>query len=173
MKKTLLALAMASVSLLSVNNAQADNKSSMKFIGVVQASSCDIDASDLSNINMPDVTQKDFSGKGSKSGEQSFTVKISDCPNTVKHAQIGVTGTADKTDSSLLAIDAGDSAAKGIAISLSAQGQKLAVNTAKSVPLPVKNGAASFSMTAQYVATSDEVVSGAVTATAQASITYM
>ena len=109
MKKTLIALTMAGMSVISLHNAVASDSSTIKFIGSVEASSCDLDTDDMSSISMPPVTQKDFTAKGATSAAQSFTVKISDCPNTVKKAQLSVSGAADSTDSSLLAIDAGDS----------------------------------------------------------------
>ncbi|HEC2037738.1 TPA: type 1 fimbrial protein [Klebsiella oxytoca] len=173
MKKTLIALALTSASIVSVNNAMASDSSTMRFVGSVEASSCDLDTSDLSSISMPSVTQKDFSAKGATSGAQSFTIKVSDCPNTVKKAQLSVSGTADSTDSSLLAIDTGDNMASGLAIALTAQGNPLAINSGKSIPRTVTNGETTFAMTAKYVATSDTVVSGGVSASAQVNITYM
>ena len=161
-----------SLSILSLNNACANNSSTLKFTGSIEASSCDLDTSDLSSISMPSVTQRDFSGAGSSSGEQTFTVKVSNCPNTVKSAQLSVSGNADKTNPSYLAIDTGENMASGIAIQLIAQGTGLAVNTGKSIPRVITNGGATFDMAAVYVATSDTVVSGGVSASAQLNITY-
>lgn len=172
MKKSLIAMTLAGISVVSMNNAFASNSSAISFVGSIEASSCDLDTSDLSSISMPSVTQKDFSAKGATAGEKSFDIKISDCPNTVKAAQLSVTGTADKTDSSLLAIDSGDNMASGIAIALSVLGTPLSVNTGKSILRTVTDGEATFAMTAKYVATSDTVVSGGVSASAQVNITY-
>lgn len=173
MNKKIIALVISGMTFMATNSAMAENSSSMRIIGSVVASSCDIDTSDFSNISMPSVTQKDFSGKGATAGEQSFTIKVSDCPNTVKKAQVSVSGTADKSDSSLLAIDSGEGMASGIAIAIGAQGSNLTLNTGKSIPRTVTNGATTFNMSAKYVATSDTVVAGGVSASAQVNVTYM
>lgn len=173
MKKSLLCLLLSGLFITSVNNAMAQNSSSMRIIGSVVASSCDIDTSGFSNISMPSVTQKDFTGKGSTAGEQSFEVKVSDCPNTVNSARVSVSGKSDATDANLLAVDTGENMATGIAIGITAQGSQLPVNTGKSIPRQVKNGEATFEMTAKYIATSDVVVSGGVSATAQINVTYL
>lgn len=173
MNKKIIALVISGMSVIGMHNAMAESASNMRFIGAVTASSCDIDTSSLSNISLPSVTQKDFSGKGVSAGEQKFSVRVSGCPNAIKTAALKVTGTADKTNEDLLAIDKVDGGAEGIAIQLLANGTNtLRVNTGTTIPQQLKNGETTFNLSARYVAVSDDVTAGAVAAAAQVGIVY-
>lgn len=173
MNKKIIALIISGMSVLSMHNAMADNTSSMRFTGAVTVSACDIDTSGFSNVNLPSVTQKDFSGAHSVAGEQSFSVKISGCPNTIKKASLRVTGTADSQDSALLAIDQGEGMATGVAIQLLSAGSALNINSDSTGLHTLSNGETTFDLTARYVAVSDTVVAGGVTASAQIDMTYI
>lgn len=98
MNKKIIALIISGVSVIGMHNAMAESASNLRFIGAVTASSCDIDTSSLSNVSLPSVTQKDFSGEGVSAGEQQFSVRVSGCPNAIKTAALKVSGTADKTN---------------------------------------------------------------------------
>ena len=173
MNKKFLALMIASMTVLGASSAMAQNSSSLRINGVITASSCDVDTTGLTSVSLPSVTQKDFKGKGSSAGEKHFNISVTECPNTVSAVQVKVSGTADSTDSNLLAIDSGEGMAEGIAIAFGAQGQPLAVNDSVGIPKPVKNGATEFDMTAKYVATSDVVTSGGISASAQINLVYL
>lgn len=173
MNKKIIALLVSGMSVIGMHSAMAESASNMRFIGAVQASSCDVDTSSLSDIRMPSVTQKDFSGQGVTAGEQQFSVRVSGCPNALKTAALKVSGTADKTNKDLLAIDKGEGMAEGIAIQLLANGTNtLGVNTGTTLPQPLKNGETTFNLGARYVATSDIVTSGGVNASAQIGVVY-
>lgn len=173
MNKKIIALVVSGMAVIGMHNAMAESASNIRFIGAVQASSCDIDTTSLSNVKLPSVTQKDFSSSGISAGEQQFSVRVSGCPNALKTAALKVTGTADKTNSDLLAIDKGDGMAEGIAIELIANGTNtLSVNTGTTLPQPLKNGETTFNLAARYVAVDDVVTAGGVTASAQVGIIY-
>lgn len=173
MNNKIIALVISGMSFLGMHNAMAENTSSMRFTGAITVSGCDVDTGGFSNVNLPSVTQKDFSGVHSVAGEQTFSVKISGCPGTIKKASLRVRGTADSTDKTLLAVEAGEGLATGIAIQLLSGGAPLYINSGYSRLKSLKNGGATFDLTARYVAVSDNVVAGGVAASAQVDMFYI
>lgn len=173
MNKKIIALLISGMSVFSINHAMAENTSSMRFIGAVTVSACDIDTSGFSSVNMPSVTQKDFTGAHTVAGAQNFSVKISGCPNTVKKAKLRVTGTADSDSPDLLAIDKSDGMATGIGIQILSAGAPLHINSGSTDLHTLNNGETTFDLTARYVAVKDVVVAGGVAASAQIDMTYI
>lgn len=175
MKKSLIAVAFAATSVLSVSNAFAAG-GTVNFSGEILDSACTVDvASQNQSVELGKYNKTEFTAPGSKTAAKDFNIVLKDCPETVESATVRFDGTPEATNTSLLAIDSSVAgAATGVAINLM---------TADKVDLPLhgENGYSyalsstednTLKFYAQYQSTAAAVTAGPANSVANFSVNY-
>lgn len=118
MKMKLIAVAFAATSALTAANATA-NSGTVKFTGKILDTACKVDVqSQDKTVALGTYGKSEFNAVGDTTTATKFTLVLTACPDTVTSAAVKFDGTPDATDSKLLAIDTGDTAAEGVAINI-------------------------------------------------------
>ncbi|MBL5945896.1 type 1 fimbrial protein [Enterobacter asburiae] len=174
MKKTLLAVMMAGSVMAMVNAAHAAD-GTVKFVGNIIDQACTVDTSSANQtVQLGDVAASSFgNASGVQSSGQKFNIVLTACPaGTVA---VGFAGTADPADSTLLRLDAGQTATGvGVRINNNDGTQVLMNDTASParVTVPAGGGDVTLSYVGQYQSTSASVTAGTANATSQFTVLY-
>ncbi|MCU6398712.1 MULTISPECIES: fimbrial protein [Enterobacter] len=171
-------LAAAAVSGITFATQAADGK--INFTGTILDSACTIDTSTANQtVNLGKIPKSSFSAAGSVAAATRFSIMLNNCPAAVTSASIKFDGTADSSDTSILALNS-DQTAKGVGVAFYEEDGITAIPLAtqsKSITLDTSAGedaANSNKMTfvAKYKATQAAVVAGTANATSDFTITY-
>ncbi|EFE10418.1 fimbrial protein [Citrobacter youngae] len=174
MEKRILAVATAAVlfSALSCGIANAAD-GQIKFTGSLTADACKVDTTSADQtVSMGKVAISAFTdGQGTKASPTKFSLKLTDCPDTVTSAVVKFDGNADASNTDLLALDS-DSDAAGVGI-------EIADNTGAAIPIhqastayPLAVGDNTLEFVARYVSDTATVTAGAANATSDFTINY-
>lgn len=141
--------------------AQADlGTINIKLSGTVVALGCTVDPGDADKtVNLGEWATKQLKKAGNSTSPVAFSISLTGC--TASGVTLAFTGTRDKTDNSLLALndDGGSDAAQGVAVQIM-DGQRHRISIGDNAPRGVvdANGDATLSFYANYVATADNSV---------------
>lgn len=175
MKKKLIVLTLATVTGLSSSSLFAAD-GQINFTGEIIEQSCKVinNPSNPLNVNLGKVAKTAFTGAGSTAAATKFTLQLTDCPETVKTANVKFDGTAVKGDSKVLALTEGSDVANGVGIQLSDDSNTILPLYTASKAYPLKSGknANNLDFIARYIATSKEVTPGPANSTASFTINY-
>lgn len=174
MKKYIIVAISLSLSVFSYAVQAADG--TIKFTGEIIDQTCTIDNTqgltvDLGKISASSLT--DGTSTGIKSGSRTFTLQLTDCPDTISTAKVIFGGTPDGIRSDLLALDnEGGDAATGVAIEIADNnGTPIPLHTSSpSFALQPGNNALKF--IASYVSTATAVTTGPANGTSEFTIDY-
>lgn len=185
MKKTLLAAALATTTLLTASATFAAD-GTLSFTGDIKDTTCVVDFGGASGtaltIPMGTFAKSAFSGgAGTTANASKFSVKLKTCPVAYTKATVEFDGTPDSNDSKVLALTAGtgaDAPASGVGVQIiDKDGTVLPLKTASASYALVSGTTASdntnsLDFTARYVATAATVTSGKANATANFTVKY-
>lgn len=148
----------------------------VNFTGSIIADACKVDdASKSMNVDLGQVAATSFTKNGDKASPTAFSIKLTDCPDSLKAAMVKFDGTPDTVNANLLKIDASSDPtndAKSVAIEIAERdGQQIPLHTA-SKAVTIANGAATLPFVARYVATADAVNAGLANGTSQFTVNY-
>lgn len=174
MKKTFLAVMMAGSLMATVGAAHAAD-GTVKFVGNIIDEACTVDTSSANQtVQLGDVAASSF-GKaaGARSSAQKFDIKLTACPEGT--VAVGFAGTADTADTTLLKLDAGQTAT-GVGVRINNNdGTQVVMNDTASparVTVPAGGGDVTLSYVGQYQSTSASVTAGTANATSQFTVLY-
>ncbi|MDC9588911.1 fimbrial protein [Xenorhabdus sp. XENO-10] len=174
--KTKLLISSLFVSSVFMSTAHAAD-GQIKFTGKITDIACKIDSSSANQtVNMGTISSNAFNGTYSTSAPTRFSIKLSDCPANVKHAQVKFDGQTDRASSYLLALNNsnGESVAQGVAIALYENDGNTRINMAENSRPQRLSGQKvdEMNFVAKYIATADKVTPGSGDAVANFTITY-
>ncbi|WP_333495296.1 fimbrial protein [Kluyvera sp. CHPC 1.251] len=169
MKKTLLAVVMASSVLAGVAHA-ADGE--VKFVGNITATACTVDSSSKNQeVSLGTVATTAFTAAGDKAAPKDFQIKLTSCPETVKNIVVTFDGIADSTNKALLALDSGMTATN-VAVEISDTSGNVLFMRENSAQYAVASNQVTISLVGRYVSTAAAVGAGTANATTQFTIDY-
>lgn len=148
-----------------------DNNYNLEFTGTIQAQTCDVDLSSLSqSIDLGQFPIDDFPSVGTVTKFKPFNINLRGCSHGISGTKIWFNGEADSNDPSLLALtDTGmgneNIMATGVAVEILDDNQDpININNSSSVVYPLKAGRNTLSFYIRYKSTLPKVTSGNATA---------
>lgn len=146
------------------------------FSGGVVSAACVVDTASASQtVEMGQVRSNAFSGVGTWSDPQSFTITLKDCDTRVSQ-QVGVAfnGVTDGKDPGVLAVTSGAGNAQGIGIGIFDHlGNQIIPNTAPESFTALQDNTTALNFVAKYRSTSQHVSAGEADAETWFTLTYM
>lgn len=174
MKKTFLAVMMAG-SVMAMTGAVHAADGTVKFVGNIVDEACVVDTNSANQtVQLGDVAASSFGGSaGVQSTAQKFDIVLTACPaGTVA---VGFAGASDAVDTTLLKLDA-DQTAAGVGVRINnIDGTQVLMNDTASperVTVPAGGGDVTLSYVGQYQSTSASVTAGTANATSQFTVLY-
>lgn len=169
------AIAMSILCLLAGASAVQAADGTINFTGSVTSVACAVDmASASQTVNLGNVSATAFSSAGSVAAPTKFTVKLTTCPESISSAAVRFDGSADTTDSRLLALSSGQTA-EGVAVAIyEADGTTIVPLQTQSVANTIDSEKAEneISFVAKYMSTGAGVVAGSANASTNFTISY-
>ena len=174
-------LATAALTALPLASHAADGK--INFTGKILDAACTIDTSTANQtVNLGNVPKSSFSAAGDVAAATHFSIVLNNCPAAVTSASVKFDGAADAADTSILALNSGETA-KGVgvafyeedgvtAIPLATQSKSIKLATDAEKALETAANSNKLSFIAKYKATQAAVVAGTANATSDFTITY-
>lgn len=149
---------------------------SVHFTGGVVSAACAVDVDSASQtVQMGHVRSNEFSGVGTWTDPQPFTIKLKDCDTRVSQ-QVGVAfnGVTDGKDPGVLAITDGAGNAQGVGIGIFDNlGNQVIPNTSPASFTALQDNTTVLSFIAKYRSTSRKVSPGQADAQTWFTLTYM
>ena len=150
----------------------------INFTGSISDQTCTVDSAaqgldvDLGKVAKSALQNTDGTdAAGVKSSAVKFALAVSSCPDTVTGATVTFDGTS-ASDTTLLAIESGATAAKGVGIGIYDSSDNLIPLHSASTNYPLSAGPNTLNFLARYVSTGEPVVIGAANGTAQFTFNY-
>lgn len=174
MKKTFLAMMMAG-SVMAMTGAAHATDGTVKFVGSIIDEACNINTTNADQtVELGTVAASTFGASGGvQSSAQKFNIVLTGCPEG--NVGIGFSGVADDVDTTLLKLDA-DQTATGVGIRINnADGTQIKLNDtadASRVAVPTGGGNVTLSYVGQYQSTAASITAGTANATAQFTVLY-
>lgn len=149
---------------IALSPAQADlGVINIRLSGTVVALGCTVDPGDVDKpVNLGEWATKQLKKAGNSTNPVAFSIHLTGC--TASGVTLAFTGTKDKTDNSLLALNNGGSdAAQGVAVQIM-DNQQNRISVGDNAPRGVvdANGNLTLNFYANYVATADSCVTAGV-----------
>lgn len=146
----------------------------INFIGTITDTACSVDpASADQTVNLGTVARTGFSAVGSTTAATKFTIKLTSCPASITSASVKFDGTADSTNSDLLALNSGQTATNvGVGIYEENGSTLIPLATQSNSKILSSTEANIFTYVAKYYAVGMPVGAGTANATATFSIAY-
>lgn len=173
MKKSIIALSLAALSLSASAVYAADG--TINFTGSVTTDACTVDTASASQtVALGKVSPTSFKAAGDVASPTKFTIKLTTCPASVSSAAVRFDGTPNATDSRLLSLSSGQTAA-GLAVAIYESDSKtiIPLHTASTaITLDSKKAINEMSYVAKYMSTAASVTAGGANASTNFTISY-
>lgn len=146
----------------------------INFTGTITDTACTVDtASANQTVNLGTVARTGFSAVGSTSAATKFTIGLTSCPSSVTAARVKFDGTANSTNSNLLALNT-DQTATNVGIGIYEQDGSTLIPLASQSASKALSSTATNTLTyvAKYYAVATPVGAGTANSTATFSIVY-
>ena len=146
----------------------------INFTGEIVDTACivDIGSSNTMTVNLGKVAKTAFTGVGSTASMTKFVMKLRSCPAAATSATVKFSGIGLSGDDSVLALDGGNNAAKGVAIQLVDHTQTVLPLFTASNNIDLAEGVNNVPFFARYIQTASTVTSGPANAVAQFTLNY-
>lgn len=151
--------------------ARADDSYNLEFTGTIQAETCNVDLSSLSqSIDLGQFPIDEFQSVGTTTKFKPFNINLRNCSRGISGTKVWFTGEADSNNPSLLALTdtgMGNEAmmATGVGVEILDENQDtVSINNTDSVVYPLKAGRNTLSFYIRYKSTLPQVTSGNATA---------
>lgn len=167
---TLIATAAALFSAQYANAADG----TINFTGSITDTACTVNTSSTNQtVALGTVSSTSFSGAGSTASSSRFTIELTTCPSAVNTAKVRFDGPTATGNSSILGLNAGQSATNvGVAIYEQNSTTLIPVGTASAGVTLSSTGTNEMVYIAKYMATDTTVGAGSANATTTFTITY-
>lgn len=174
-KKNTLSLSIASFLLVASTASAMAFDGTVKFQGEIVDAACtvDIGAGNTMIVDLGKVNKTAFTGAGSTASATKFTLKLKDCPVSIKSTTVKFDGTAYDGDDSVLALTEETGVATGVGIQLSDNTQAV---------LPLFTASKNYALQptivndldfyARYIAKADTVTAGPANSVATFTMNY-
>ncbi|WP_446471328.1 fimbrial protein [Xenorhabdus stockiae] len=172
--KTKLIISSLFISSVFMPLAHADD-GHVKFTGSVIADACKIDSNSKSQtVTMGTVSAQTLLEGNRTAAATKFSIKLTGCPEAIKHAKVKFDGSTDPVNKNLLALDKLDKkSASGVAVGIyEDDGNTLIPMATHSKLRDIKSNSTELDFIAKYVATMQEVQPGPANAVANFTIVY-
>lgn len=166
------AIALAASTLIFASSAYAAD-GTITFTGDIVASTCKINGgTNDQTVALGKVSTTALKGAGTQAAGTLFTIALTGCGDTFTSAQVKFDATKNTVNSDLIALS-GDSTATGVGIGVfESDGVTYVTPYVATKAQAIKDGAATFSYVAKYVATGDTVTAGTANSSATFTIIY-
>lgn len=145
----------------------------IRLSGTVVALGCTVDPGDVDKpVKLGEWATKQLKKVGSATRPVPFSIRLSGC--TASGVTLAFTGTKDKTDNSLLALNGGSHSAQGVAVQImDSQRNRIPLDNSAPRGVVETNGTLALNFYANYVATTDSsVIPGIADADTVFTLTY-
>jgi len=163
--------------MLSASSFLHASDGTINFTGEVLETACSVNfgADNKLNVILGKISKNSFASASETSAATKFTIKLKNCPESLKSATVKFDGKVDSTNNSYLALTSGENVAQGIAVALYDSSQNL---------LPMMTSSDNYNLTndsennldfyARYISTTDaeSIKAGLANATSTFSIIY-
>ncbi|KWF35837.1 fimbrial protein [Burkholderia pseudomultivorans] len=171
----LAAFALATVSGAAMAQSTGTNSGQINFTGEITTAPCSIDGTNANQtVPLGSISTNALQTAGATSTPKDFQIALTGCSlNTVQSASVTFQGVSDLNSPDLLALTAGPTTAKNVAVGIYDVFNKkeLALNSA-SDGIPIANGSNVLPFQAYYKATGSGVTAGDANASAQFTVSY-
>jgi major type 1 subunit fimbrin (pilin) len=151
------------------------NNGQINFTGEITTAPCSVDGNNANQtVSLGSISTNSLQTAGAMSTAKNFQIQLTGCSlATVQSASVTFDGTSDINNPDLLALTAGPSTAKNVAVGIYDVYNKkeLALNTA-SDGIPIADGNNVLPFQAYYKATQAGVTAGDANASAQFTVSY-
>ncbi|MDU6923033.1 fimbrial protein [Franconibacter helveticus] len=177
MKRILLTTAVAGMACCSASSfAVTTGEGQVNFTGEILESGCDVVNTQSSplTVDLGKISKTVFTGVGSSANSTTFSLQLKNCPVTVTKASITFGGTADTSNTNVLALTAGTGVAAGVGVQLlDSTGAPLNLYTA-SADYALTTGTTTNNLTfgARYIQTDATVTAGTANASSTFTVAY-
>jgi major type 1 subunit fimbrin (pilin) len=173
MNKNLVAVAMLAASAFTANVFAEDGQ--INFTGSIIPNPCTV-TSDTKNqtIDMGKIGVTSFPIAGARSRAQTFSLQLTNCPDTITSAKVNFGGAPIDNDPAILALTNEPGVATGVGIQISDRTDTPVKMRDLSGSYPLASGTAvnTLSFTARYISTVANVTSGSANAVTDFTIVY-
>lgn len=149
---------------------------SVHFSGGVVNAACAVDTnSEAQTVEMGQIRTNEFTGTGSWSDPQPFSIVLKDCDTTISQ-RVGISfdGTTDAKEPDILAVSGGAGVASGIGIGIfDNQGNQIIPNAQAQAITTIEDSTTTLNFIAKYRSTSNNVLPGKADAETWFTLTYM
>ena len=148
---------------------------SMRFQGLIMASSCRVEAGDRQmTVNLGQISSNRFHDVGEDSNPIPFTIHLQDCSTAVsQHVGVAFHGVADGKNPDVLSVGEGPGSPAGSASRCSTVTASSCLSIVRRIAgCPLYRGPTTLNFVAKYRATGRQVTGGAANAQAWFSLTY-
>lgn len=149
----------------------------LQLSGTIVSPSCVVSViSQNQTVPIGDFSVSDFKSVGSVSALKEFTINITGCSSSVTGAKVTISGEADPTNSSLLALSdtgGGGGMATGVGVDILDSGlMSIPINTTDRIEYPLHAGSNTMNFALRYKATVVPVTAGNASAVLYFDLTY-
>lgn len=173
MNKNLVAVAMLAASAFTANVFAADGK--INFTGSIIPNPCTVTGGTADQtVNLGTIGVTAFPVAGALAGAQSFTLKLTNCPDTITSARVSFDGTSASNDNSVLALTPAADVATGVGVQITDKTGAVVKLFDRSSEYALASGTAvnNLDFVARYISTSASVTSGSANAVTNFTIVY-
>ncbi|QIB19484.1 type 1 fimbrial protein [Escherichia coli] len=173
MRVNVLLLSMATIAAFNMPSASAQD-GQLSFTGEITDQVCTVKQPDNQIINLGKISSKAFNGAGDTAGSTSFSIQLTDCPDSVKSVNVKFDGNPDNGNPEIIALTKDKKSASGVGVQITDKYSKVV-----SLGVPTRNfniepGSTinNLDFFASYIANGQDVKPGLANATASFTITY-
>ncbi len=171
---TFVKMSVLAAGMVAAMGANAEDTGTISVSGTFLATACQIDAESIAApIALGDISSATFANVGDTSLKQPFSIRVTDCPDSVANVMMAANGTKDSTNQDLLALGA-DSIAHGLGIGIYNNDDTLIKmgNTSAPVVIATETHDATIQLKAAAVSTSTSVSGGSISANTNFVLSY-
>lgn len=173
MNKNLIAVAVLAASAFSTAAFAEDGK--VNFTGTIILNGCDVTADTKDQtVDLGKIAVSSFPAAGATAGSKQFSLKLTNCPDTVSAATVRFDGVQVPGDNSILALTEDAGVATGVGIQIADNQNKVINLYQDSSAYSLASGSAvnTLNFVARYISTADTVTAGPANAVSNFTIAY-
>ncbi|EML0566229.1 hypothetical protein SR70_06575 [Klebsiella aerogenes] len=145
----------------------------LNFTGEITDQVCSV-ATDGNNIDLGKISNKAFNGVGDYAGNSRFSIKLSDCPDSIKSVKVKFDGNPDNGNPEIIALTKGKKSATGLGVQITDIDSGVVSLGVPTRDFNIKPGSTvnQLDFSARYISTAQDITPGQANATASFTITY-
>lgn len=170
MKGKYLALRLCVIGGVLISSSVFASDGTINFTGTVTETACTVSSSTVA-VAFGTIASSSFSAAGDVAAPTQFAISLTDCPASVTSATVKFDGTADTTNSNLLALGSSSTAA-GLGVAIYDNTGTIVPAATSSSAYTLATGSNSLDFVARLMSTSATITAGTVATSTDFTIAY-